>query len=200
MSRISPAEAPADPAIAEMMAYWERTKGYVPNAWQTMLRRPKVFLAYRNLHKAVMMDEGELPKGLKFMIAAAVSNAAGDSYCTAHNAENAAHIGGVPIEKVEALSDYASSPLFTPAEKAALTLAEIAGGDPVSVDDLHFTALKEHFSNDAIVEIVSVLALLGWLNRWNQTLATTLEPQSLAFAEEHLAAGGWEAGIAAGTD
>jgi uncharacterized peroxidase-related enzyme len=196
MSRISPAEVPADPAIAEMMAYWMRTKGYAPNAWQTMLRRPKVFLAYRNLHKAVMMDESEVPKALKFMIATVVSNAAGDAYCTAHNAENAAHIGGVPVEKVEALSGFASSPLFTPAEKVALALAEAAGRDPLEVTDAHFSALKAHFSEDAIVEIVGVLALLGWLNRWNQTLATTLEPKAAAFAEEHLAKGGWRAGIA----
>ncbi len=197
MSRVPPAEAPADPEIADMMAYWTRTKGYAPNAWQTMLRRPKVFLAYRNLHKAVMMDDGEVPKALKFMVAEVVSNAAGCTYCTAHNAENAAHIGGVPADKVAALSSFASSSLFAPAEKAALALAETAGRDPLAVTDAHFATLKEYFSDDAIVEIVSVIALLGWLNRWNQTLGTKLEPPSVAFAEEHLAAGGWTAGIAA---
>jgi uncharacterized peroxidase-related enzyme len=197
MSRIPPAKPPADPAIADMMAYWKRIKGYAPNAWQTMLRRPKVFLAYRQLHEAVMMDQGEVPKALKFMIAEVVSNAAGCMYCTAHNAENAAHIGGVPEEKVGALCDFSSSPHFTPAEKAALALAEAAGSSPPSVTDAHFTALKEHFSDDAIVEIVGVIALLGWLNRWNQTLGTTLEPPSVAFAKEYLAPGGWTPGIAA---
>ena len=197
MSRIPPAEAPADPEIADMMAYWTRTKGYAPNAWQTMLRRPKVFLAYRNLHKSVMMDDGEVPKALKFMVAEVVSDAAGCTYCTAHNAENAAHIGGVPADKVAALSAFEKSPLFTPAEKAALALAETAGRDPLAVADAHFATLKQYFSDDAIIEIVSVIALLGWLNRWNQTLGTTLEPPSAAFAEEHLAAGGWAAGIAA---
>jgi uncharacterized peroxidase-related enzyme len=200
MSRIAPAGPPADPEIADMMDYWTRIKGYAPNAWQTMLRRPQVFLAYRNLHKAVMMDGGEVPKGLKFMIAEVVSNAAGCTYCTAHNAENAAHVGGVSEEKVAALCSFASSPHFTPAEKAALALAEAAGSHPPVVTDAHFDALKEHFSDDAIIEIVSVIALLGWLNRWNQTLGTTLEPPSVAFAEEHLAPGGWTAGIAAPQD
>jgi uncharacterized peroxidase-related enzyme len=197
MSRIPPAETPADPEIADMMAYWTRTKGYAPNAWQTMLRRPKVFLAYRNLHKAVMMDDGEVPKALKFMVAEVVSSAAGCSYCTAHNAENAVKIAGVSADKVAALSSFETSPLFTPSEKAALALAETAGNDPLAVTDAHFTTLKEYFSDDAIVEIVSVIALLGWLNRWNQTLGTKLEPPSAAFAEKHLASGGWTAGIAA---
>jgi len=197
MSRIAPADAPADPEIAEMMAYWKGTKGYAPNAWQTMLRRPKVFLAYRNLHKAVMMDDGEVPKALKFMIAEVVSNAAGCAYCTAHNAENAFKIAGVPADKVAALCDFAQSPLFTPAEKAALALAETAGRDPLTVTDAHFAVLKAHYSDDAIIEMVSVIALLGWLNRWNQILATKLEPPSVEFAEAHLKPGGWTAGIAA---
>jgi len=197
MSRIPPAQPPTDPDIADMMAYWIRTKGYAPNAWETMMRQPKVFLAYRNLHKAVMMEEGEVPKALKFMVAEVVSRAAGCSYTTAHNAENAVHIGGVSLEKVAALCSFESSPLFSPAEKAALALAETAGASPSAVTDQHFTVLKEHFSDDAITEIVGVIALLGWLNRWNLTLGTKLEPRSAAFAEEHLAPGGWTAGIAA---
>lgn len=197
MSRIAPVDAPADPEIADMMAYWEKTKGYAPNAWRTMLRRPKVFLAYRNLHKAVMMEEGEVPKALKFMIAEVVSNAAGCMYCTAHNAENATKIAGVPADKVADLCKFAESPLFTPAEKAALALADVAGRDPMAITEAHFAELKTYFSDDAIVEIVAVISLLGWLNRWNQTLATTLEPPSVAFAEEYLSSGGWTAGIAA---
>ena len=105
MSRISPAETPEDQEVADYMRRWTQTKGYAPNAWQTMLRRPRVFLAYRDLHTAVMMDEGEVPKALKFMVAEVVSNAAGCFYCTAHNAENALNIGGVPPEKIKELEE-----------------------------------------------------------------------------------------------
>ena len=66
-----------------------------------------------------------------------------------------------------------------------------AGSAPPAVTDAHFSELKKHYSEDAIVEIVAVLALLGWLNRWCQTLAPELEPDALAFAQEHLALSGW---------
>jgi uncharacterized peroxidase-related enzyme len=197
MARVSAAETPRLPEVADHMARWSRTKGYPPNAWQTMLRLPKVFLAYRDLHSAVMMDQGEVPRALKFMVAEVVSSAAGCTYCTAHNAENAVRIAGVAPEKVEALCNFRDSPLFAPAEKAALALAQAAGGHPPSVDDEHFSELKTHFSEDGVVEIVAVIALLGWLNRWNQTLGTKLEPAAIDFAERHLAPGGWQAGIAA---
>ena len=191
MARISPASPERFAEVAEHMQRWKQQKGYPPNSWLTMLRKPKVFRAYRELHTAVMMDAGELPKGLKFMIAEVVSNAGGDRYCTAHNAENAAHLGGVAAEKIMALWQFRESALFTAAERAALELAAAAGSAPSAVTDAHFAELKKHYSEDAIVEIVAVLALLGFLNRWCQTLAPELEPDALAFAQKHLAPAGW---------
>ena len=170
MHRISPAPPERYEEVAEHMARWKKTKGYPPNSWLTMLRKPRVFRAYRELHTAVMVDPGEVPKGLKYMIAEVVSMATGDPYCAVHNAENAVEQGGVEIAKIEALGDFRTSTLFT---------------------DAHFDALQKHWSEDAIVEIVSVLALLGWLNRWCMTFAPELEPQAAAFAEKHLARSGW---------
>jgi len=195
MSRISPAPPEKFAQVAEYMERWKKLKGYPPNSWLTMVRKPKVFRAYRDLHTVVMIDEGEVPKGLKFMVAEVVSNAGGYSYCAAHNAENAVHIAAVPVEKIEALSQFETCPLFTPAERAALRLALAAGGCPPSVSDEHFVELRKFFSEDAIVEIVSVVALLGWLNRWNATFATRLEEGALAFARKHLAPSGWTPGI-----
>ena len=40
-----------------------------------------------------------------------------------------------------------------------------------------------------------MISLLGWLTRWNVTLATRLEPEALAFAEKHLAPSGWTPGV-----
>lgn len=116
------------------------------------------------------------------MVGEVVSNAAGCRYCTAHNAENAAKRGGVAEEKIRALWQYRSSPLFTPAERAALDLALAAGSCPPSVTDEHFLELRKHFSEDAIIEIVAVIALFGWQNRWNDALATELEQHPLEFA------------------
>jgi uncharacterized peroxidase-related enzyme len=192
--RISPAGPEQFASVADHMERWKKTKGYPPNSWLTMLRKPKVFRAYRELHSAVMMDEGALPKSLKFMIAQVVSQATGDRYCEAHNAENAAHLGGVPVEKIEAIADFNADALFTPAERAALNLARAAGSHPPAVTDDHFVELQRHYPEDAIVEIVSVLALLGWLNRWCQTLVPELEPAALAFADKHLGKSGWSAG------
>jgi alkylhydroperoxidase family enzyme len=192
MERVSPASAEQFAEVSEHMEAWKNVKGYPPNSWLTMVRRPQVFRAYRNLHTAVMMDSGEVPRALKFLVAQAVSHAAGDRYCEAHNAQNAANIGKAAAEKVRAMAEFETSPLFTAAERAAVRLALAAGGHPPAVSDAHFVELKRHYSDDAIVEIVAVISLLGWLNRWNQTLATGIEESALAFAQEHLAPCGWK--------
>lgn len=195
MPRVSPAPAERFAEVSDYMERWKKTKGYPPNTWLTMVRKPKVFRAYRDLHAAAMMDEGEVPRALRFMIAYTVSRACGDSYTAAHNAENAAHIGGVALEKVQALDRFRESPLFAPAERAALELAAAAGACPPAVTGDHIRELKNHYSEDAIVEIVAALALIGWLNRWTCALAPQLEPDALAFATAHLARGGWTPGV-----
>jgi hypothetical protein len=44
------------------------------------------------------------------------------------------------------------------------------------------------------VQSVGVISLFGYLNRWNDTMATTLEPEPLEFATQHLAKRGWQPG------
>ena len=195
MARISP--APAD-RIAEFQADFDQAtkrRGYVPNSWYTHARKPRVFRALRELREAVMSDPGEVPAALRFMVAEVVSNAAGCRYCTAHNAESAAERGKVADDKLHALWQFQTSPLFTDAERAALNLALAVGSCPPAVTDGHFAELKKHFSEDAIIEIVCVIALFGWQNRWNDTLATQLEDHPLEFARKHLAASGWTPGV-----
>lgn len=195
MSRISPASAER---LAELAADFEKsrkTRGYVPNSWFTLARKPRIFRLVRELRDAVMADAGEILPALRFMVAEVVSNAAGCRYCTAHNAEGAVERGKVAEEKLQALWQFQSSPLFTPAEKAALNLALAAGSAPPAATDAHFDELKKHFSEDGIIEIVSVIAMFGWMNRWNDTLATQLEEHPLHFAREHLASSGWTPGV-----
>lgn len=200
MSRVSPAPPERFQEVSDHMERWKKLKGYPPNSWLTMVRKPKVFRAYRDLHNAVMIEPGEVPKALKFMVAEVVSMAAGDPYCAAHNAENAVEVGGLDPAKVEALAQFRTSPLFTDAERAALELADLAGRSPQRVADVHFETLKKHFSQDAIVEIVAVLALLGWLNRWCMTFAVEIEDRALDFGRKHLAQSGWTPGVHAKAD
>ena len=57
-----------------------------------------------------------------------------------------------------------------------------------------FAILRAHWSEEQIVEIVGVIAMFGFLNRWNDTLATPLEEEPIAVGQKYLAPHGWSAG------
>jgi len=166
--------------------------GFVLNSTKTMARRPEIRAALSNLFVTVM-TKGTVDSGLKQMVAQVASVAAGCRYCQAHTA-GSAHRAGVPAEKIEALYEFESSPLFNEAERAALRFGRDAAIQPNAVTPRHFEALREHFDDGEIVEITAAAATFGFLNRWNDTMGTELEDEPLEFASEHLAHGGWVAG------
>jgi hypothetical protein len=57
---------------------------------------------------------------------------------------------------------------------------------PNETTDEHFAELKRWYSDEQIVEITGVIALFGWLNRWNDTMATTLEDSPRQFVQRNL--------------
>lgn len=161
--------------------------GLVPESLLTMAHRPRMAALFAEL-AAEVLGSGELDRGLKQLVAYLSSAIAGCRYCQAHSAQSA-HAAGVGLAKLEAAFTFESSPLFSEAERAALRLARDASFVPNEATDAHFEALKRFYSDGQIVELVGVIALFGWLNRWNDTMATTLEDSPLRFAESHLPGG-----------
>ncbi|MCU7878324.1 MAG: carboxymuconolactone decarboxylase family protein [Candidatus Thiodiazotropha sp. (ex Lucinoma borealis)] len=62
------------------------------------------------------------------------------------------------------------------------------------LEDLWNYRNSEHYSEAAIVEILAVIGLFGFFNRWNDSLATPLEAEPMETAQAHLAKSGWKAG------
>ena len=72
------------------------------------------------------------------------------------------------MEKIAALDHYATSELFSAAEKVALELAERMTGMPHDVSDELFARLRRHYSDAAIVELASIAALENYRSRFNR--------------------------------
>lgn len=169
------------------------TIGFVPNSARTILRWPALATGFRGLAAAMREAVDTLPTGLANLIHLMASNAAGCMYCQAHGAVTTiAH--GVPEAKLAAVWDFERSDLFDESERAALRLAAAAAHSPSQVTDAHVDALREYFDEDEIVRIVGVIAISGFMNRWNATVATSLEDIPRVAATELLAPGGWTVG------
>lgn len=161
----------------------EASNGYIPNSYRILAHRPAILRAFMDLSKAVIRDEGELDRGFRFLVAYISSSAAGCQFCQVHNIQSAAK-WGVTDERLNAVWEYETSDLFTEGEKAAFDLARAASVTPNAVDDATFERLRGHWSEPQIVEMLSVVSLFGWLNRFNDTLNTALEDGTMGWATD----------------
>ncbi len=192
MPHLDPLPWEANPQFRDRFQHYQDTRGFVPNSILTMSRRPAIAEAFMNLNKAVLY-EGTVPEELKMLVSLVTSQASGCSYCQAHMA-NLSSIYRASDEKIRAVWDFETSPLFSPAERAAIRLGYHAALVPNEASGADFDELKRHFDEGQIVEIVATIALFGYLNRWNDTMATTLEPKAVAVAERAIGAAGWQPG------
>jgi AhpD family alkylhydroperoxidase len=194
--------------------------GFVPNSLRKMGAKPNILGAFsmlfanikgfsssktstwaglklvlKNLRwtlKAKRNSHLEVPTYLKDLIANVASNASGCRYCQAHTAHTA-HKNGVSIEKIQKVWEFQTSDLFSDKERAALSFAMAAGVVPNQVTEEHHLKLKEFFTEGQIIEIVATVSIFGFLNRWNDSMATELEAEPLQFANQYLSQN-WEAG------
>ena len=193
MARLQPLARDAMPELDDDFAFFERTLGFVPNSLLTMARRPALARGLIALSRGVYDPKGEVDLGLKRLLGHTASMAAGCLYCRAHTGTSAMR-HGVSADKLAALPQYRESPLYSDAERVAIDFAFAAASQPNEVSDELFTALRAHWSEGQVVEILGVVALFGFFNRWNDSMATTLEPEPLHLANQHLAPSGWTAG------
>lgn len=192
MAHLPPLPRDAVPEFRERFDHYAATRGFVPNSILTMARRPAIAAAFMDLNRAVLY-EGTVPAELKMLVSLIASQAAGCRYCQAHMA-NLSSIYAASDEKIAAVWEFEASALFTDAERAALRLALRSASVPNEVTQTDFDELARHFDAGEIVEIVATIALFGYLNRWNDTMATDLEARPRGVAERSLEPVGWTAG------
>lgn len=181
-----------DQELREMFEHYEKTRGFCPNSVKTMARRPNISKTFGKLNQ-VILYEGTVPEELKMLVALASSLASGCRYCQSHMT-NLSSIYKASDEKIASIWEFETSDLFSDAERAAIKIGLKAGTLPNDVSNEDFAELEKHFDEGQIVEIVATIALFGYLNRWNDTMATQLEELPTKVTERAVGHKGWEAG------
>lgn len=193
MPRLAPLPPDTTPALQPHFDFFLSTLGFTPNSVLTMQRKPKLVQALAQLNGAVMDPEGEVDLGFRRLIGHVVSKVAGCLYCQAHTLLGARNFG-ISEAKLADVWSYASSPLYSQRERLALDFALAAASQPNAVTDQQFAQLQQHWSDNEITEILGVVAMFAFLNRWNDSMATPLEASPAAVATQALGDQGWTAG------
>ena len=192
MALVEPLSPDTDPEVKKLAEFFQGPLGFTPNSILTMQRRPAIAKAFIELNKAVT-EPISISSELKRIIGYMTSLTAGCRYCQAHLALGSSRFGAAD-EKIQAVWEFRSSPLFTPAERAALEFAQAASSVPNAVTPEVENELKKYWDDDAIVEILAEVALMGFLNRWNDSMGTTLEDTPKELGEQVLTKAGWSLG------
>jgi uncharacterized peroxidase-related enzyme len=191
--RIEPLPADHNPELKDAWETYKKNLGFVPNSMLILQRKPKIVKAMGQLTAAVWEPDGEVNRAFKRLVAHVASRTAGCQYCMAHTAGGAL-LFGVDPKKVADVWDFRTSPLYTEAERVALDFAIAAASQPNGVTEEMFAEMRRHWSETQIVEIVAVVAVFGFLNRWNDTMGTPLEEEPIEVGNKYLAARGWRVG------
>ena len=219
MESITPLSHEQSRPFAFLFDTVEKNMGFLPNSMRTMARIPALLgnfsmfagitlgdpkkvstmtilkLTFKNMawSSRFMKSPDRLPVYLRQLVGHMASKAAGCQYCLAHTISEAKH-SGASDQQLESIWEFETSTAFNEKERSALRFALAAGSVPNAVTKDHFIELKKHYTQEQIVELGAVISRFGFLNRWNDTFATELEPEPLEVANQLLASKGWSPG------
>jgi len=174
-----------DPTLLEKIQFFKGPLGVIPSSVKTMSYHPNIADAFTNLNIAVMECKGTVTPEFKRLIGYVTSFSSGCLYCQAHTILGAERFGSTK-ERMEEVWNYSKSSVFSDAEKAALDFAFAAASVPNKVNTKEITELKKYWDDNDIVEIMGVIALFGFLNRWNDSMGSVLEDLPTEKGEKYL--------------
>ena len=193
MPLVRPLASDENEEVAELARFFNETLGFCPNSVLTMQRRPAIAKAFINLNMAVMANDGRVNAEQKRLIGYITSANTGCRYCEAHTILAAQRYGGTD-ERLANIWNFRDSHLYTEAEKAAFEFALAASSVPNAVDDNIANTLHKYWDDGEIVEILGVISLFGYLNRWNDSMGTTMESGAVDAGEQLLNKSAWSQG------
>ena len=193
MPLVKPLSADANPDVKKLAEFFNETLGFCPNSVLTMQIRPEIARSFISLNKAVMANQGKVTSALKRLIAYVSSNATGCRYCQAH-AIRAAERYGANQEQLNNVWEYKTHDAFSLAERAALDFSIAASIIPNNVNEEIQTNLHKYWNDGEIVEMLGVISLFGFLNRWNDSMGTTIENGAISSGKTYLSKNGWNKG------
>jgi AhpD family alkylhydroperoxidase len=124
---------------------------------------PEGYSALRNVE--VYLARCGLPKRLIELVKMRASQINGCAYCLDVHAKDARKAGETE-QRLYLLNAWRESPLYSPAERAALAWTEaLTNVSQTHAPDADFEALRPHFSDK---EIVDLTYLVGMINLWNR--------------------------------
>lgn len=132
-------------------------------------QKPQIYLGFLSMYNRLNCRHSLIDSQLRALISVKVSQINDCPFCIDMNAQLLFERGG-STSKLNELSDYQQSSLFTGKEKASISYAEAMTLDKCLVDEMLFNRLKEFYNDDEIIELTALIAFQNMSSRFNAAL------------------------------
>ena len=151
--------------------FWNQKRRYGKVLVPGMLwgRSPWVFATLALLYGALDRKGSPLSPVLRSLITVRVSQINHCDFCVDINSATLVK-RGVPEKKIVALREWQESPLFNQTERVALEYTEVVTHSEHRVDDNLMARVKEHFDDDALIELTGLIAFQNLSSKFNDAL------------------------------
>ena len=174
MSRIRPAKkSELTDDLKIIMDQSMDLMGFIPNDALIMAKHPELLHSVNHLIKTIYSFDS-ISEETRSMVGLMASQASGCNYCIAHTS-NSALEKNIPAEKLKNIWGFEDSDYFPSSEKAALRIALNAAQTPNLISDEDYNDFKNYYDENQQIEILAIISLFGFLNRWNSSLMTEIE-------------------------
>ena len=166
---------PTDPAhrfpwyVRLFLANQRRRYGKELEPARLWARSPKVFAGLSLLYGALDRGSSPIEPTLRSLLTVRVSQINWCAFCVDINAATGLK-RGVSEEQFAALDQFETSPLFDARQKAALAYAEAMTRTDAGVDEPLMARVKQHFNDDAVVELTAIIAFQNMSSKFNAAL------------------------------
>jgi AhpD family alkylhydroperoxidase len=166
-----PLDHPSSLLATIMKAFSRRQFGLEAEPMLAMLHQRKVLTAVTRFGMA-SMKWSKLEGGLKELASLSVASQIGCSWCMDYG-YYMSRTNGMPIEKLEQVTRWRESEVYTPLERKVLEYAEAMTTTPPTVTDEMVEALRSDLTDAQLVELTAMIAAENLYSRTNSALGLT---------------------------
>ena len=152
-SRIAPIAPPNASLLTRIMyRMTKRRFGQVPEPFTVIAHHRKLMIAAA-VHEQMLGSASQvLPASVRELAVFWTARTVGCSWCVDFGSM-LQRLDGLDVDRLKAIDDYATSPLFTEDERAAIAYADAMTGNPHDITDEQVADLRRRFGDAGVIEL-----------------------------------------------
>jgi AhpD family alkylhydroperoxidase len=158
--------------VRTMYRYARRRFGEVPEPIAVTAHHPRLLVA-NAVHETLLQSASRtLPTNVRELAVLWTARTVGCSWCVDFGSM-LQRLEGLDMERLKDIENYATSPLFTDDERAAIAYADAMTTDPHTVTDEQVADLRHRFGDAGVIELTYQVGVENMRARMNSALGIT---------------------------